>query len=549
MLKTGQQSQNFGGGVIIYNIKTKAFTLVELIITITILAILATIAFINLGNYPADSRDAVRKSDLRTIEKAMTIYHIENGRYPTPDKDTVDGKTYFGEKAFKELGKINELPLDPTTGKPYRYISLGVGYILVAELENGELFRVDHSRLAFQTCGMDYNSLANKYGSYQNAPYGTNTNAFTAMKADGTLYSWGISSSGGEGHPTEKGFIKIFPFTFGFLAINPYGKVIYWGSSKPNLPDEEGFIGIYSAGHGDLFLKKIDGKLKNYRLGIEIPQYKQVSSNHGGYAVLKPDGSIISNILTYPRGNGFKKIVSSVDEFTSMDNNGCLKSWGLKGRWNGSDAPSDCNYKKVVSSKYSFTAIDSNGCLKSWGVPGWGGNGNPTDCGYIDVKGDSHGFIAIKSDGTIKSWGAGVLNSLSIPNLKKIYMNGGSFTTLDSSGCLKSWGADYHLRVGAPTDCSFKEVFSYGGGFIGLKLDGTLSFWGHYPNQGPTNISPGNKIVKVFSNGDAFVAMDEKGCLHSGGKPNYGGVNAPPDCGRIEVNGSRVDDLEDCSQM
>ena len=37
----------------------RAFTLVELIIAVTILAILATIAFLNLSGYTGDTRDSV----------------------------------------------------------------------------------------------------------------------------------------------------------------------------------------------------------------------------------------------------------------------------------------------------------------------------------------------------------------------------------------------------------------------------------------------------------------------------------------------------------
>jgi prepilin-type N-terminal cleavage/methylation domain-containing protein len=44
--------------------KTKAFTLVELIIVITILAILATIGFLSYQSYILDARDGKRISEL-----------------------------------------------------------------------------------------------------------------------------------------------------------------------------------------------------------------------------------------------------------------------------------------------------------------------------------------------------------------------------------------------------------------------------------------------------------------------------------------------------
>jgi prepilin-type N-terminal cleavage/methylation domain-containing protein len=56
------------------NLKTKkAFTLVELIVVITILAILWTIAFLSLQWYSADARNSKRNSDMKNIENTMVI--------------------------------------------------------------------------------------------------------------------------------------------------------------------------------------------------------------------------------------------------------------------------------------------------------------------------------------------------------------------------------------------------------------------------------------------------------------------------------------------
>jgi prepilin-type N-terminal cleavage/methylation domain-containing protein len=53
------------------NSSQQGFTLVELIVVITILAILGTIGFISLQGYSADSRDAKRTSDLRSLLSAV----------------------------------------------------------------------------------------------------------------------------------------------------------------------------------------------------------------------------------------------------------------------------------------------------------------------------------------------------------------------------------------------------------------------------------------------------------------------------------------------
>ncbi|MDD2908093.1 MAG: leucine-rich repeat protein [Candidatus Gracilibacteria bacterium] len=53
--------------------RIKAFTLVELIVVITILAILGTIAFINLSGYSTNARDGKRVSDVNNIMKKIGI--------------------------------------------------------------------------------------------------------------------------------------------------------------------------------------------------------------------------------------------------------------------------------------------------------------------------------------------------------------------------------------------------------------------------------------------------------------------------------------------
>jgi len=51
----------------------KAFTLVELIVVITILAILGTIAFISLQGYSADARNSKRTQDINSIAGAVNV--------------------------------------------------------------------------------------------------------------------------------------------------------------------------------------------------------------------------------------------------------------------------------------------------------------------------------------------------------------------------------------------------------------------------------------------------------------------------------------------
>ncbi|MDP2090993.1 MAG: LamG-like jellyroll fold domain-containing protein [Candidatus Gracilibacteria bacterium] len=106
-----------------------AFTLVELIVVISILAILGTIAFITLGGYSRDARDNIRISDISIMKTSLELYQLDSGKYPIPTDGidiTYSGSTVwnqgsFGETVHANLSKLNKIPLDPSTNKEYTY--------------------------------------------------------------------------------------------------------------------------------------------------------------------------------------------------------------------------------------------------------------------------------------------------------------------------------------------------------------------------------------------------------------------------------------------
>lgn len=80
----------------------KAFTLIELLIVIAIIAILAAILFVSIGQQPLlRSRDAQRVSTIQNLRTALAIYYTQNDFYPA-DLATLKG-----------AGQIPEVPSDP----------------------------------------------------------------------------------------------------------------------------------------------------------------------------------------------------------------------------------------------------------------------------------------------------------------------------------------------------------------------------------------------------------------------------------------------------
>lgn len=65
--------------------KRRGFTLIELIVVITILSILWTIAFISLKWYTTEARDSVRLQNISMLENALSLSKVEVWTYYSPD--------------------------------------------------------------------------------------------------------------------------------------------------------------------------------------------------------------------------------------------------------------------------------------------------------------------------------------------------------------------------------------------------------------------------------------------------------------------------------
>ena len=98
-----------------------AFTLVELIIVVVILAILATIAFLTLWNYRWETINVKRLSDKNNIEKALEIYKIKHWKYPDIIEEDEFWEQIFWTWTWEKVNNsLAKLPKDPKTWKFYK---------------------------------------------------------------------------------------------------------------------------------------------------------------------------------------------------------------------------------------------------------------------------------------------------------------------------------------------------------------------------------------------------------------------------------------------
>ncbi len=138
---------------------TGGFSLIELMVSITIIGILSSIIYANFGGGNAKARDAERQTDLRIMQTALAQYKQQNGRYPAMGTDTNgDGYASEGESSAYITGLtptyVKRLPTDPKRGSnpgySYAVDSTGSVYKLVA-LQTVETETITHEH-PFKTC-------------------------------------------------------------------------------------------------------------------------------------------------------------------------------------------------------------------------------------------------------------------------------------------------------------------------------------------------------------------------------------------------------------
>jgi len=125
------------------------FSLVELLVTVSIISILIAIGIASYSTINKQSRDAKRKSDLEQIRAALEMYRADNGFYPT-----ANGANWISA-SDPAVGLITPLvptyiagiprdpkSTDPSAGQNYMYLAKNAvsgvyyGYCVSAQMES-----------------------------------------------------------------------------------------------------------------------------------------------------------------------------------------------------------------------------------------------------------------------------------------------------------------------------------------------------------------------------------------------------------------------------
>lgn len=107
--------------------QSRGFTLLELVVTISIIAILSTVLVASFGDSRAQARDAERQTDLRTMQTAIELYRQKHGQYPAMGSICVDGDGWSPQScAIDYIAGLEEfltlLPKDPFLGDGDGYV-------------------------------------------------------------------------------------------------------------------------------------------------------------------------------------------------------------------------------------------------------------------------------------------------------------------------------------------------------------------------------------------------------------------------------------------
>ena len=397
-----------------------------------------------------------------------------------------------------------------------------------------------------------------------------------AIKTDGTLWTWGLGTSG------QLGRLSSNPNRL--TPVTTFAGGTTWADTSTAEPED---LYTISSGGSCTAAIKTDGTLWTWgfasfgKLGDNTTtskvtpvttfaggtNWKQVSAGDGHCAAIKTDGTLwtwgfgtygrlgdntstskFTPVTTFAGGTNWKQVSSGFFRFcAAIKTDGTLWTWGRGDTFGqlGNNAVTDkftpvttfaggTNWKQVSSGGYHCAAIKTDGTLWTWGRGDSGQLGNNTTgskstpvttfAGGTNWKQVSTGYrhcAAIKTDGTLWTWGYGTFGRL------------GTNTTTNKSTPVTTFAGG----------TNWKQVSSGREHCAAIKTDGTLWTWGRGSDgqlgdntatikSTPVTTFVGGTNWKQVSSGNAHtVALLDDGVdkqLFLFGDNTFGELGSPP---------------------
>lgn len=104
----------------------RAFTLIEILVVVVVIAILATLVAPNVFQHVGTARETTAKSQIEMLGAALDAYRLHTGRYPTTEEGLASlwTKPATAPTTWRGPYLRKSVPRDPW-GNAYEYVSPG----------------------------------------------------------------------------------------------------------------------------------------------------------------------------------------------------------------------------------------------------------------------------------------------------------------------------------------------------------------------------------------------------------------------------------------
>lgn len=117
--------------------KKQGFTLLEVLVSATIIAVLTAIGVVSYSSVNKRSRDVKRKADLEQIRSALEMYRSDNGQYPNIGSGFLN--TTGLSTALVTGGYMPAIPDDPSATGDYFFDAISTGGVYASYCICGNL--------------------------------------------------------------------------------------------------------------------------------------------------------------------------------------------------------------------------------------------------------------------------------------------------------------------------------------------------------------------------------------------------------------------------
>jgi general secretion pathway protein G len=120
------------------SLRRSAFTLLEVMLVLVILAAIAGIAVVNLGAFQDNAFKKIAKTDISGLKTSLEAYRLEVGQYPNQLNDLHEQPSDL-EDPTKWM-QIRKEPIKPDPwGNEYEYENAGSDFVITSAGPNGKM--------------------------------------------------------------------------------------------------------------------------------------------------------------------------------------------------------------------------------------------------------------------------------------------------------------------------------------------------------------------------------------------------------------------------